>query len=67
VIEDTTTIVVTTVTAVYTVTVDVGPEGATQGGYAGFQAYPTPISANLSTLAHCPGDYQTVSGGCCPS
>jgi len=56
--QETTEIVITTVTAVYTVTVDVGTDGANQGGYAGFQAYPTPISANLSTLAHCPADYQ---------
>lgn len=67
VIEHTTAIVVTTVTAVYTVTVDVGPEGTAEGGYAGFQAYPTPISTNLSTLVHCPDDYHTVSGRCCPS
>lgn len=67
VFEDTKTIAVSTVTAIYTVTVDIGPGGTTQGGYAGFQPYPTPISANLSTLAHCPNDYQTVSGGCCPS
>jgi hypothetical protein len=62
-----TTAAATTVTAIYTVTVDVGPEETIEGGYVGFQAYPTPTSANLTTLARCPGDYQTVSGGCCPS
>jgi hypothetical protein len=61
----------TTVYVVSTFTVDVGPSGETQapyaGSYAGFQAYPTPISSNQATLAHCPGDYVSVSGGCCPS
>jgi hypothetical protein len=57
----------TTVTVVSTITVDVGPGGATQSAYAGLQAYPVPVSADQATLAQCPGDYQTVSGGCCPS
>jgi hypothetical protein len=60
-----------TVYVVSTVTVDVGPSGETQapygGSYAGLQAYPTPVSSNQATLAHCPGDYISVSGGCCPS
>ena len=57
----------TTITVVSTVTVDVGPGGATDGPYAGPAAYPTPASANQATLAHCPSDYVSVSGGCCPS
>jgi len=57
----------TTITVVSTITVDVGPGDATQGPYAGPPAYPAPVSANQATLAHCPGDYVSVSGGCCPS
>lgn len=57
----------TTVTVVSTITVDVGPGGVTQGPYAGLEAYPVPVSANQATLAHCPADYISVSGGCCPS
>ena len=61
----------TTVYVVSTVTVDVGPGGETQapygGSYAGLQAYPPPVSSNQATLANCPGDYVSVSGGCCPS
>jgi hypothetical protein len=57
----------TTITVVSTVTVDVGPSDATDGPYAGPPAYPTPASANQATLTHCPGDYVSVSGGCCPS
>jgi hypothetical protein len=57
----------TTVTVVSTVTVDVGPSSITQSLYAGPPAYPTPVSANQAILAHCPDDYQSVLGGCCPS
>lgn len=57
----------TIVTAVSTVTVNIGPGGTTQPVYSGFLAFPTPASTNQATLAHCPADYQTVSGGCCPS
>jgi hypothetical protein len=57
----------TTITVVSTITMDVGPDGATQAPYAGLQAYPTPVSSNQAILANCPGDYISVSGGCCPS
>jgi hypothetical protein len=61
----------TTVYVVSTVTVDVGPSRETQaqygGLYAGLQAYPTPVSSNQATLAHCPGDYVSMLGGCCSS
>jgi hypothetical protein len=70
-IQPATSISAATVYAVSTVTVDIGPGGETQapydGSYAGLQAYPTPVSSNQATLAHCPGDYVSVSGGCCPS
>jgi hypothetical protein len=56
-----------TVTVVSTITVNVGPGGATQSANPGLPAYPVPLSADQATLAHCPDDYQTVSGGCCPS
>lgn len=55
-----------TVTVVSTTTVNVGPSGVIQQDYAGLEAYPIPVSANQATLAHCPDDYQPVSGGCCP-
>jgi hypothetical protein len=57
----------TIVTVVSTTTVDIGPGGTTQAAYISSLAFPTPASANQATLAHCPADYQTVSGGCCPS
>jgi hypothetical protein len=70
-VQSATSISATTVYVVSTFTVDVGPSGETQapygGSYAGFQAYPTPVSSNQATLANCPGDYVSVSGGCCPS
>lgn len=56
----------TTVTVVSTVTVDVGPGGSV-ATYTGLNAYPIAVSANQATLQRCPNDYQTVSGGCCPS
>lgn len=49
-----------------TVTVSVDASGA-NSPYAGVQGYPTPASSNLATLLQCPGDYVSVSGGCCPS
>lgn len=64
---DTTAGTGTTVTVVRTVTVDVGPAGTTQSVYTGLNAYPVAISADQASLQHCPDDYQTVSGGCCPS
>ena len=63
----TTLATVTTITVVSTITVVVGPGGVTQSAYANSQAYPLPVSANQLTLSYCPGDYQTVLGGCCPS
>jgi hypothetical protein len=53
-----------TVTIVSTITVNVGPGGTT---YSGVQTYPVPVSMDVATLTRCPDDYQTVSGGCCPS
>ena len=55
----------TTVTIISTITVDVGP-GGTVSTYTGLNAYPIAVSANQATLARCPNDYVTVSGGCCP-
>lgn len=70
-VQSATSTIATTVYVVSTVTVNVGPGGETPapygGPYAGLQAYPTPVSSNQATLAHCPGDYVSVSGGCCPS
>ena len=57
----------TIVYVVSTVTVAVGPGGSTLGDYAGLAPYPTPASSNQATLAHCPGDYVSISGRCCPS
>jgi hypothetical protein len=57
----------TIVTFVSTVIVNVGPGATTQPAYSAFLAFPIPASANQATLAHFPADYQTVSGGCCPS
>ncbi len=57
----------TTVFVVSTVTVNVGPGGTTQTPYSGLVAYPIPATPDQATLAHCPDDYQSVSGGCCPS
>lgn len=56
-----------TITVISTITVNVGPGGATQSANSGLPAYPVPVSSDQATLAHCPDDYETVSGGCCPS
>ena len=64
---DTTAGIGTTVTVVRTVTVDVGPGSTIQSVYTGLNAYPVAISADQASLQRCPDDYQTVSGGCCPT
>jgi hypothetical protein len=65
-VQNTASVATITVVSTSTVTVSVDPNGA-NSPYAGVQAYPTPASSNLATLAHCPDDYQVVGGGCCPS
>ncbi len=65
-VESTASIATITIDSTSTVTVSVDPSGA-NSPYAGVQAYPTPASSNLAMLAHCPDDYVSVSGGCCPS
>lgn len=65
-VKSTASIATITVVSTSTVTVSVDPSGA-NSPYVGVQAYPTPASSNLATLAHCPDDYVSISGGCCPS
>lgn len=57
---------VPTVTVVKTITVNVGPGGVTSA-YTGINAYPAAATVAQGTLARCPDDYVSVSGGCCPS
>jgi hypothetical protein len=65
-VKSTASVATITVVSASTVTVSVDPSGA-NSPYAGVQAYPTPASSNLATLAHCPDDYVSVLDGCCPS
>jgi hypothetical protein len=65
-VKSTASIATITVDSTSVVAVSVDPSGA-NSPYAGVQAYPTPASSNLATLPHCPDDYVSVSGGCCPS
>jgi hypothetical protein len=55
------------VTVVSTVTVNIGPSGTSQPYVTGLQGYPVAINPNQATLARCPDDYMSISGGCCPS
>jgi hypothetical protein len=56
-----------TVTVISTVTVDIGPSGTTGPFVANPQGYPIAVNPSQATLARCPNDYVTISGGCCPS
>jgi hypothetical protein len=64
-----TDVVGVTATQALTVTVDVGASSLspTSGGALGSDGFPQPTNGSQETLAHCPDDYQTVAGGCCPS
>jgi hypothetical protein len=57
----------TVVTVVSTVTVNIGPSGTSQPDVPDLQGYPVAVNPNQATLARCPNDYVTISGGCCPS
>ena len=65
-VKSTASIAIIIVDSTSTVTVSVDASGA-DSPYAGVQGYPTPASSSLVTLLHCPDDYVSVSGGCCPS
>jgi hypothetical protein len=65
-VTSTASIAIIIVDSTSTVTVSVDASGM-NSPYAGVQGYPTPASSSLATLLHCPDDYVSVSGGCCPS